>query len=204
MTNWPHAPSHIFTEAGAYMVTASTYGKRWHFASPERLSLLEGELLLLASQYGWQLEAWAVFPNHYHFLALSPDDAASLANLVRHLHSTTAREVNRLDGTGGRKVWYQYWDTHLTYQRSYFARLNYVHQNAVHHGLAVSPTDYPWSSARWFLAKADAAFIKTITALKTDSIRVHDDFDMECGGLPPLSESEGKPSHSKVGGEDDD
>jgi putative transposase len=30
---------------------------------------------------------------------------------------------------------YEFWDTRLTFEKSWFARLNYVHQNPVKHGL---------------------------------------------------------------------
>jgi putative transposase len=125
------------------MVTAGTYRKEDLFRTPERLTILQDHLLSLAPAYGWQLQAWAVFSNHYHFVALSPGDANSLRSLVRHLHSITARQVNSLDHTPGRKVWFEYWDTHLTYERSYLARLNYVHQNPVRHGLVTTAADYP-------------------------------------------------------------
>jgi hypothetical protein len=32
-------------------------------------------------QFGWQLEAWAVFSNHHHFIAHSPADAADASSL---------------------------------------------------------------------------------------------------------------------------
>ncbi len=117
------------------MVTAGTYGKQPLFRSPDRLRLLCGTLCELADEYGWLLQAWAVFPNHYHFVALSPADATSLRALVRHLHSVTARAINAQEKTPRRRVWFEYWDSHLTYQRSYFARLNYAHGNAVRHGV---------------------------------------------------------------------
>ena len=51
------------------------------------------------------------------------------------LHEDTAEEINRCDGTANRTVWFNFWDTKLTFETSYLARLNYVHQNAVKHGL---------------------------------------------------------------------
>src|SRR6478672_723941 len=119
MPDWPHAPIHQLSEAGAYMVTAGTYQKLHRFAGAQRLDLLHDALLSLARQYGWHLQAWAVFSNHYHFVAMSPDRAASLRRYLQHLHFVTARLVNELDGTPGRRVWFTYWDTQLTYQRSY-------------------------------------------------------------------------------------
>jgi len=49
--------------------------------------------------------------------------------MLRVLHVKTAEWVNRLDGRPGRQVWFNFRETRLTYQRSYLARLNYVHQN---------------------------------------------------------------------------
>jgi putative transposase len=170
------------------MVTAGTYRKLHHFRTPERLSLLQEQLLSLARAHGWQLQAWAVFSNHYHFVAMAPADPGSLRILARQLHSITAREVNRLDGASGRQVWFEYWDTHLTFERSYFARLNYVLQNPVHHGLVPVASAYPWCSAQWFEQSASRAFYKTVTAFKVDRVNVQDQYQpVECGGLPPLS-----------------
>ena len=72
MTDWPHSPTHRLTEAGAYMVTCGTYLKQHHFRGAERLQFLCEALLRTAAEYNWNLQAWAVFSNHYHFVALSP------------------------------------------------------------------------------------------------------------------------------------
>jgi putative transposase len=188
MTDWPHAPAHRLAEAGAYMVTAGTYRKFHHFRTSERLSFLQEHLLSLARELGWQLQAWAIFSNHYHFVAVAPADPGSLRVLARQLHSITAREINRLDGANDRQVWFGYWDTHLTFERSYLARLNYVHQNPVHHGLVPVANNYPWCSANWFEQAVSPAFYKTVSSFKTNRVNVRDDYDVECGGLPPLSE----------------
>ncbi len=176
MRDWPHSPAHRLDAAGAYMVTAGTRGKQCFFRSPELLDLLCDSLLALAPNYGWQLQAWAVLANHYHFIALSPAKAEALRPFIRHLHSITAREINRIEGTGGRKIWFQYWDTHLTYEKSYFARLNYVHRNAVHHSLVRVPSAYPWCSASWFEARADPAFYSRIMSMPSDRLNIPDDY----------------------------
>jgi putative transposase len=201
-TDWPHAPVHRLTEAGAYMVTSGTYQKLHHFGTPERLSFLQDELLSLARQYAWELQAWVVFSNHYHFVAMAPADPTSLRPFVRHLHSVTARAINRVDGTEGRKVWFEYWDTHLTFERSYLARLNYVHQNPVHHGLVPVASAYPWCSARWFEWSATTAVHKTVTAFKIDRVNVRDEYKpVECGSLPRSggTAAADPPPHPKAG-----
>jgi len=96
--------------------------------------------------------------------------------MIKRLHAITAIELNKIDSTVGRRVWYQYWDSHITFEKSYFARLNYVHQNPVKHGIVQVARKYPWCSAGWFEQKTDAAFVKVISSFKTDKVTVYDDF----------------------------
>jgi putative transposase len=177
------------------MVTASTYRKEHLFASPKRLALVRDTLFALAKELGWELQAWAVMPNHYHFIALSEGQPETLRILVRRLHSLTARAVNAEEGRPGRRVWFQYWDTRLTFQESYLARLKYVHLNPVHHGLTKRAEEYPWCSARWFAVTAEAPFFKTVQSFRVDRLNVP---DVECGGLPPLFRAPGGPKGEQV------
>jgi putative transposase len=162
---------------GTYFVTASTYTKAHHFSGADRLSIIHRGLLTVAGEFGWTLEAWAVFSNHYHFVAHSPPDAASLSSMLRTLHVKTAEWVNKLDLAPARQVWFNFRETRLTYQKSYLARLNYVHQNAVRHGLVPVANQYPWCSAAWFERTASPAAVKSIYRFKTDQLNVQDDFD---------------------------
>jgi len=176
---WPHAPEHHLAVRGTYFVTASTYLREHNFRGKARLAVLHRGLLKVAADFGWRLEAWAVFSNHYHFVGHSPanaDSAESLSQMLGRLHEKTAKWVNKLDGTPGRKVWHNYRETRLTYEKSYLARLNYTHQTPVKHGLVPIVSQYPWCSARWFERTATPAQIKTIYGLKTDQIRLPDDF----------------------------
>ena len=182
--SWPHAPEHRLGEAGIYMVTAGTYRKAHHFRERERLDVLERGLLSVCREYDWRLEAWAVFSNHYHFVAAAPcaeESGSSLPLMLAKLHSKTAAWVNRLDLTPGRNVWHNYFESRLTYEKSYFARLNYVHQNAVRHGLVRVAGDYPWCSARWFERTATRAQVRTIFRFRWDRLQVPDDYDVVAG-----------------------
>jgi len=160
------------------MVTAATYLRVHHFRKPLLLDFLQETLFSEADRLGWRLQAWAVFSNHYHFIGVSPAKATDLKALLQRLHSMTAREANRVNGHVGQQVWYQYWDTHLTYERSYYARLNYVHQNPCRHGLVALASAYPWCSASWFERAASPAFFKTISSFKTNRVSVQDEFEV--------------------------
>ncbi|HEY3855303.1 MAG TPA: hypothetical protein VGO67_13000 [Verrucomicrobiae bacterium] len=177
--NWPHAPTHQLASRGTYFVTGATYNKEHFFRRAARLDVLHRGLLTVIAQHGWQLEAWAIFSNHYHFVAHSPEeisDAHNLSTMLKTLHVKTSGWINKIDKQPGRQVWFNYWETRLTHQRSYLARLNYVHQNAVKHGLALLACQYPWCSASWFERTASPAMVKSIYRFKTDKICVEDDF----------------------------
>ncbi len=175
-TPWPHAPVHKISEHGVYIVTAGTLHKHHVFNRDDKLSLLESKLLELANRYQWQIEAWAVFPNHYHFVARGCPTSHDLRKYIIHLHADTARAVNRLDRAEGRKVWFNFWDTKLTFETSYLARLNYVHQNAVKHQVVPVANQYRWCSAAWFERVATPSMVQTIYSFKTEEVQVQDDF----------------------------
>jgi putative transposase len=172
----PHAPVHKLSENGVYFVTGATFHKECFFRDALRLDLLEARLLTLASHYRWQIEAWAVFANHYHLVAHGNPDSENLGKYLKHLHSDTARELNRLDHVEGRKVWHNFWDTKLTFETSYLARLNYTHQNAVKHGMVPVANQYKWCSSAWFERVATPAMVQTIYSFKTDEVQVNDDY----------------------------
>jgi putative transposase len=178
--SWPHAPTHRLAANGTYMVTAGTYGKEHYFRSPRKLDLLQEQLIITAARFGWELEAWALFSNHYHFIGhASPDgnSAESLRGFLRDLHSGTARLINLEDRTPNRKVWYNFWETALTFEKSYFARLNYTHQNAVRHGLVSEANQYPWCSAAWFERTAKPGQVKAIYSFDEKRVRLPFEFE---------------------------
>jgi len=176
---WPRAPEHHLSENGTYMVTAGTYEKTHLFTDGLKLQGLHDGLLKYACKYGWRLEAWAVFPNHYHFVGHSPEgagDAGSLKRFLKHFHGRSSAWLNQLDNVPGRKVWYNFWETRLTHERSYLARLHYVHANPVRHGMVPLANQYRWCSAAWFERIASPATVKTIYGFKIDHVNVIDDF----------------------------
>lgn len=96
--------------------------------------------------------------------------------MLGKLHEKTATWVNRLDSAQGRQVWFNFRETKLTFEKSYLARLNYVHQNPVKHGLVSRAHQYPWCSASWFERTARPAQVKAIYGFKIDRLNIYDDY----------------------------
>ncbi len=175
MPNWPHSPPHRSIEPGTYMVTCGTYNKVPYFSKPDRFDYLTEKLFEHARRYEWELQAWSVMANHYHFIGFSRKSDA-LGDFISSLHTETARYVNSLDQMQNRKVWYQYWDSHITYQKSYYARLKYVHNNPVYHGIVPVSENYTWCSAGWFNMHGESAFKRTVESFKIDGLKIPDEF----------------------------
>jgi putative transposase len=174
--DWPHAPPHRLAESGVYFVTARTRNQQHLLHTPTRRDWFQSLLFEVLRERGWAIEAWAVLSNHYHIVAHSPSDGAgTLGSLLRKLHSLSTKRLNAEDGTPGRsRLWQNFRETRLTFQESYLARLNYVHQNPRHHGLVPVASQWPWCSAGAFQSSASAAWVETIARFRFEHIAAED------------------------------
>ena len=167
---WPHAPDNWLFTPGLYFVTGRVLDKHPLLHTPERLSLVQDILFAVAEEFRWELRAWSVLINHYHFVAKSPDDPATLKPMLAKLHSCSARQLNAWDEAPGRKVWFRFMSTPLTFEKSLLARLHYTHFNPQRHGVVAAAETYAWCSAAWFAKNASPAFVKTVADMKSDLI----------------------------------
>jgi putative transposase len=177
MGDWPHAPVHRFGEAGVYFVTGATLYKQHFFRTPASLDALQELLFEKAAEHKVSLQAWCLFPNHYH-LVITADEGVRLRKMLGRFYVDSAKAINRCGDTEGRRVWYQFRDVQLTFERSWLARLKYTHENAVHHGVVTDALNYRWCSASWFAATARPAFVETVRRIKVDRISVYDEYDV--------------------------
>lgn len=170
-TDWPHAPVHRFDHAGTYFVTGSTLHRTLIYNDPAALDALQQLLFATARKHDCQLQAWSLFANHYHLIV---QGGGAVRQMLARFHVEAALEVNARDRTPRRRVWHQFWDTQLTFEASWLARLRYTQENAVHHGLVRLATEYRWCSAGWFERTASPGLVKTVQRMKIDRVNVVD------------------------------
>jgi putative transposase len=173
--DWPHAPLHRFNDAGIYFITGATLYKQHFYRAAAALDLLQAVLFTTAKRFACELQAWVLLSNHYH-LVVSSEAGEAVRELLARFHSDSSVALNRLDGVSGRRVWFQFRDTQLTYEKSWLARLKYTQENAVHHRLVLDAEEYRWCSAGWFEENARPSFVKTLRAVQINRVNVYDDF----------------------------
>ncbi len=131
-------PPHIYEDNTCYFVTASIpYGRRLLDTDTKR-DLVRDVLMEAVKQYHIRLYAWVILANHYHLL-LKTGDGVPIYKFIKRLHGDSAIRLNKLDGTPGRKVWYQYWDRFPRNERDFWAYFNYIHVNPIKHGYVQVP-----------------------------------------------------------------
>jgi len=170
-----HNPPHLFRPNAVYVVSGRILRRRKLMQALGRRQFFCETVFERAEVLGWELEAWAVLPNHYHFIARAPESASTLASFMRGVHSITAKCFNRQDGTPGRQVWHNYWDTCIQEEKAYLAGLLYVHMNPVRHGLVERAEEYPYCSLGWFKTRAAPQFAQKVMSQPVNQLVFRED-----------------------------
>jgi putative transposase len=126
-------PPHIYEENACYFISAGIVHSQWLLDTDAKRALVRDVLEEAIKQYGIRLYAWVILANHYHLL-LRTGDVAPIYKFIKRLHGDSAIQLNKLDNTPGRKVWYQYWDRFPRNERDFWSYFNYIHINPIKHG----------------------------------------------------------------------
>jgi putative transposase len=150
----PHRPLHWYSDQGCYWITAATYHHVPHFRADTRKERFVAELLEAAEAWQVDLVGWTLIEQHYRAI-LRVEHGRSLTRFLGRLHGRTAAFVNREDGTAGREVWHQYWDTLVHSEGDFWCRINYMWWNPVKHGFCHSPEEWRWTNLTPLMTEMD-------------------------------------------------
>ncbi|MDP8221523.1 MAG: transposase [Candidatus Stygibacter frigidus] len=145
---YQHNPPHLYCEGGKYFITGATYKHNRCFADDHTKEQLLNSIKKGFFDKGWILEDWVIMDDHYHLMVDSKENNEFLKTIMNSIHRFTATWLNKRDKLQGRKVWYNYWDSLITYESSYYARLNYLWYNPVKHGYCNYAENYKFGSFR--------------------------------------------------------
>ena len=149
-THRRHHPPHIYLDDTWYIITGSIFCKYPLLRPQGYKELVRDQLKRLIIEFGFQLAAWVILDNHYHILVKS-HIGTDLSRFIGRLHGRVSFELNKCDGSRGRRVWDNYWDTCIRSETDYWTRFNYIHHNPVKHGYVGQMEDWQFSSYRYYL-----------------------------------------------------
>lgn len=155
----PQRPPHLYIDGTWYFVTASTVNRVHILSFGLHFNVWANTFKELITEFRVRLAAWAALPNHYHFL-FHPQRGKDLGTFMKPLNGCTFYELNSLDQTRGRTVWYSYWDTCIRGKYDFWTRFNYIHYNPVKHGYVQQPEDWHFSSYRDYLRNDQGIWLK--------------------------------------------
>ncbi len=149
-----HTPPHFdFKGENQYIITSACYEHKHIIGiSHQRMTDFEFELLEVCKEFNNKIYAWCILPNHYHLL-LKTTEIRALRKEIGLFHGRTSFKWNGEDNTRGRQVWHNCFERIMKSKRHYYASLNYVLHNAVHHGYVKTWKDWQWSNAKEYLEK---------------------------------------------------
>lgn len=148
-------PPHLYIGDKIYFVSIRTIEGKKLFDIPKKKQILMNCINAGIRKYNLKLYAFVVLDNHYHLLFLLTQKLL-LPQLLNYINGRSSFEINKIDNSKGRKVWYQYWDRCVRSEKDFWLRFNYIHNNLVKHGYVKTMEkvkDYKFSSYNLWLKK---------------------------------------------------
>jgi len=146
-----HSPPHRSGEHKRYHITSACYEHKPIIGQNEiRMTNFESQHLAIVKDCNNRIFAWTILPNHYHLLIWTEDILKTLKRLGR-FHGRSSYDWNGEEETRGRKVWCNTLEHAIKSDRHFWATINYIHHNPVHHGYVKRWQDWPFSSATDYL-----------------------------------------------------
>jgi len=114
---------------------------------PQIAAIVEQSFLAFDGQR-YRLYAWTIMPNHVHVL-FGIHGEATLSDIVASWKKFTARRCNQQLKRLGPFWQADYWDRFIRNDAHFESALGHIDNNPVKSGLAKTPADWAWGSARF-------------------------------------------------------
>lgn len=126
-------PPHLFLENQIYFISARTQYKHSYFNTNQKKKILSSVINEATKRFQVEVYAWTILANHYHLLCKF-QNSKDLSKFIQNIHINSARLVNKLENSPGRRIWFNYWDRCMRNEKDFWKHFNYIHHNPVKHG----------------------------------------------------------------------
>src|SRR5438874_616232 len=139
-------PHRGWTSESSYFVTTSTWEKKNILQSERMAGLLIDVLQNYRAQRKFLLHEFVIMPNHFHLL-ITPLNGATLERAMQLIKGGFSFRVKKELGAQG-EIWQtSFFDRRIREAAEFQKYKEYIWQNPVAAGLAVSAQEFPFSSA---------------------------------------------------------
>jgi putative transposase len=129
------------------------------FRDRQKLGLVDGmyealadSLIFYSDKYKARILGYVFMPSHIHLVLYIED--GNLSNFMRDLKKFVAQKAAKDLAIGKGSIWMPRYDRVVIFSENVLrTKLNYMHNNPVKAGLAVSPESWFWSSAGDYLRR---------------------------------------------------
>lgn len=110
-------------------------------------------LVETADMWNLRIAAYCLMENHYHLLIQTPD--ANLSRCMRHIDGVYTQRFNLRYGCDGQLFRGRYKSILIEIDHYLLQLVRYIHRNPLKAGLVDHIDNYPWSSHKGYLSKAE-------------------------------------------------
>jgi REP element-mobilizing transposase RayT len=141
-----------FPDAWYHIMNRGRRGEHIFLKYADYLRFIE---LLQDSSEMWKLRiaAYCLMPNHYHLLVQTPD--ANISRCMRHIDGVYAQHFNRRYDCDGQLFRGRFKSILIEVDEYLLHLVRYIHRNPLKAGLVDRIDEYPWSSHKGYLSRAD-------------------------------------------------
>ena len=138
-----------------------------------------------AKEYGTEVWAYCLMPNHVH-LVMVPSEEDGLRAALGETHRRYTRQVNFRKGWRGH-LWQERFHSFVMDEKYLLATVRYVERNPVVANLCRDPFDWEWSSAMAHLVDTDNELVRVKPMLDriddwktylSDAYEISDEYDI--------------------------
>lgn len=146
--------SPVYGKGHLHFLTCGCYQKQPRLGIEKHRDIFVRLLEEVRVKFRFAVVGYIVMPGSFHLLMTEPS-IDTVANSVEMLQQRYRRRYNN-SARSDAQVWEtRYADTHVYGPERTAARLAFMHQEPVKAGLVQTPTEWEWSSARFYAGQPD-------------------------------------------------
>jgi len=148
----------LYTNGATYFFTLITFNRQKIFSNINHVKLLKESILKIKHKYPFSIDAIVILPEHLHCIFTLPEYDHDFSLRIRLFKTDFSKKCNikylrtslDIKSRNSKKeaiIWQRrFWEHQIRDEKDFNLHMDYIHYNAVKHGLTKSPKDWCYSS----------------------------------------------------------